>query len=553
VTPFRHVALRALVVLSATFLASPARSTETIERVLIHVNSRIITQGAFDARFDQIVREEGPPTSQAKADEMKKKLLEELVNEALLEDRARDLDLITTDKEVEDQIRRLKEQNKVTTDEEFEKALATSGLTIDGLRDQFRRTLTLQRVVGREVNSKVDLSDDALRLVYEREKETWRIPEKAHLYEILISNSADAAGAGTAEKKAREAADALKSGTKFEIVVKEYSDGSTKSRGGDLGWVAKGELVPEIDRVVFALPVGAVSDPISTKFGWHLVKVVEKTPVTYKPFSEVKADILKKEEEQQFQKRLAEYLDKIKRDAVIRVTPEAAPYYTPPPPPKDLTLAQASAGTDTYGVQTGPVPKERNDVGFEITPTFGYRFGGTTSTIADSYIDKIDVPSSFSWGATIEYRAARWLNLELLWSHQNTELKAQFTTATADVDRKLSHLNIDTLQIGGMWQSGDPSDPARLYLDLLLGATLMSPAPQYQSLLRFSASIGGGVKYYFADHFGARLGIRWLPVYINSQGGTGYVCSPYYYGCYYIYGTNYLSQGDAYTGVIYRF
>ena len=166
------------------------------------------------------------------------------MNEALLEDRARDLDLITTDKEVEEQIKRLKEQNKVTTDEEFEKALAASGLTTEKLRDQFRRTLTLQRVVGREVNSKVDLSDDALRVVYEREKETWRIPEKAHLFEILISRSADAAGAGTAEKKAREAADALKAGTKFEVVVKEYSDGSTKSRGGDLGWVAQRRARP---------------------------------------------------------------------------------------------------------------------------------------------------------------------------------------------------------------------------------------------------------------------------------------------------------------------
>jgi parvulin-like peptidyl-prolyl isomerase len=523
-----------------------------VERVLIHVNSRIITQSAFDARFDQVVREEGPPASTEKADEMKKKLLEELVNEALLEDRARDLDLITTDKEVEDQIRHLKEQNKVTTDEEFEKALASSGLTIEKLRDQFKRTLTLQRVVGREVNSKVDLSDDALRLEYEREKEKWRIPEKAHLYEILISRSVDAAGAGTAEKRAREAADALKAGTKFEVVVKEYSDGSTKNRGGDLGWVARGELVPEIDRAVFSLPVGAVSDPISTKFGWHLVKVVEKSPVSYKPFSEVKGEILKKEQESQFQKRLAEYLDKIKRDAVIRVSAEAAPYYTPPPPPPHLTIGQAQASTDTYGVQTGPETKERNDVGFEITPTFGYQFGGTTSTISDSYIDKIGIPAYFSWGATIEYRLASWVNLELLWNHQNTELQAKFTTAGIGYDDKLSHLNVDTLEIGGLLQSGDPGDAARLYLDLLVGATQLLPSPQYQSLIRISGSVGGGVKYFFADHFGARLGIRWLPVYINSQSGSAYTCSPYL-GCYYIYGTNYLSQIDAYTGVTWRF
>jgi len=159
---------RTLPILVALVAAAPAPAAETVERILAHVNSRIITQSAFDARFEQAIREQGPPANAARADELKKALFNTLVNEALLEDRARDLDLITNDKEIEDQIRRLKEENKVTTDEEFEKALAASGLTIDKLRDQFRRTLTLQRVVGREVNSKVDLSDDALRLAYER-------------------------------------------------------------------------------------------------------------------------------------------------------------------------------------------------------------------------------------------------------------------------------------------------------------------------------------------------------------------------------------------------
>ena len=85
------------------------------------------------------------------------------MNEALLEDRARELDIVATDAEVEEQIKRLKEQNKVTSEEDFVKALQGSGLTPEKLRDQLKRSTTIERVVGREVNSKVDLSDDALR------------------------------------------------------------------------------------------------------------------------------------------------------------------------------------------------------------------------------------------------------------------------------------------------------------------------------------------------------------------------------------------------------
>jgi peptidyl-prolyl cis-trans isomerase SurA len=332
------------VALAAVLAAAPLWAGEVVNRILVHVNSRIITQSQFDARIDQTIRESGPRPNAAKAEEMKKSVLEELVNEALLEDRAKELDLVTSDAEIEDQIKRLKEQNNVTTDEDFQKGLAQSGLTIDRLRDQLRRTVTLQRVVGREVNSKVDLSDDALRIIYEREKDTWRVPEKAHLAEILVSNGDDPARAAG---RAKEASDLIKGGAKFEAAVKEYSDGATKARGGDLGTVARGELTAEIDKAVFSLPVGTVSDPIGTKFGWHLVKVIEKIPVSYKPFTDVKAQLLKREQDTQFQKKLAEYLDKIKREAVIRVLPGGQPYYTPPIAAVVSTPAAPSASPPT--------------------------------------------------------------------------------------------------------------------------------------------------------------------------------------------------------------
>ena len=544
------------VLFSVVFLfAGPLWAGEVVNRILVHVNSRIITQSQFDSRIDQTIHESGAPPNAAKGDEMKKSVLEELVNEALLEDRARELDLVTSDAEIEDQIKRLKEQNNVTTDEDFAKGLAQSGLTIDRLRDQLRRTVTLQRVVGREVNSKVDLSDDALRVIYEREKETWRVPEKAHLAEILVSNGDDPARAA---RRAKEASDLVKGGAKFEAVVKDYSDGATKARGGDLGTVSRGELTAEIDKAVFSLPVGTVSDPIGTKFGWHLVKVIEKIPVSYKPFGDVKAELLKREQDTQFQKKLAEYLDKLKREAFIKVNAEAKPYFTPPPPPPGFSQAAGPSLIDqsagSAGVSTGPVTTALRLPVFEVTPTAGWRFGGTASEAATSTIDKVAVKDSLSWGLTAEYAVTPWGSLEALWSHQNTTLKAQFTAAAAGIanDDKLSHLNVDTIQLGGMWMSGNPGNKTRLYFDILFGVTILTPSPEFSTLTRFSASIGGGIKYYLADHFGLRLGARWLPVYVNSASSGYAYCDPLY-GCYNYYSTNYLNQGDAFGGLIVRF
>jgi len=315
--------------LALAFLAAlPAHAGTVVDRILVRVNSRIITQSQLDNRIDQVTKDAGGvPNDASKLDEMRRSTMEELVNEALLEDRARDLDIITSDSDVEDQIKRLKEQNNVTTDEDFAKAVAASGLTVERLREQLKRTLIVQRVVGREVNSKVDLSDDALRIIYEREKETWKVAERAHIAEVLIGREDDARGS---ERKANEASQKLKAGARWEDVVKEYTEGGGRDKGGDLGTVAKGELAPEIDRVVFSLPNGGVSEPIGTRRAWHIVRLIEKIPSTYKSFSEVKGDLLKREQETQFQKKLAEYLEKLKGEAVIRVSAEATRYYTPP-------------------------------------------------------------------------------------------------------------------------------------------------------------------------------------------------------------------------------
>src|SRR5258706_9761136 len=93
----------------ALALASPgarsASASEVIDRILVRVSSRIITQGILDARVDQAVHDAGAPRDDKRLHDLKKGLMEELVNEALLTERAKDLDLVTTDAEIDDQVK----------------------------------------------------------------------------------------------------------------------------------------------------------------------------------------------------------------------------------------------------------------------------------------------------------------------------------------------------------------------------------------------------------------------------------------------------------------
>ncbi|MCL4807685.1 MAG: outer membrane beta-barrel protein [Thermoanaerobaculia bacterium] len=191
--------------------------------------------------------------------------------------------------------------------------------------------------------------------------------------------------------------------------------------------------------------------------------------------------------------------------------------------------------------------------GLEITPTVGYRFQSSISTDTNNFIDSVDVPESLTYGLTVEYPVHPSFNVEFLWSHQDTNLEADFRGAPpAGIDPQFADLKIDTFQIGGLWQSGRGGDKVRWYFDLLLGATVLNPSADYESLSRFSMSLGGGAKFQFSNNVGLRLGARWMPVYINSADSGYYWCDPYW-GCYEYYDTNYLNQLDTHLGLSIKF
>ena len=542
-TPIRRLFGTAFLVPLA--LAALPAAGELIDRILVHVNAKIITQSMLDERTEQALKEAPPGLDLARREEVRKTALKELVNESLLEDRARELDIVSTDAEVEESIQRLKEQNNVASEEEFVRALAASDLTPEKLRDQLKRSSTIQRVVGREVNSKVDLSDDALRLVYERDKEKWATPEKVRVAEVLVN-----AGPG-AEEKAIEAARLARGGARFDDVVLRFSDGPTRSKGGDMGTVGRGDLAGALDAAAFSLPVGGISDPIEARSGWHVLKVVEKIPAGYRPFGEVKAEILKKEQETQFQKKLAEYIDKLERGAVISVSPDAAGLYQPPVP----AAALPDTATKAPGEAVRRAPAHAPGAGrkFEATPIVGWRLGGVASKAASDYVESLEVEPSLSYGLTVEWAFRPNATFEVLWNRQASAMKLNYRQAPpAGYTDRLADLTVDTFQVGALWMFGRDRAKVRPYVDLLLGASILNPDAPFDSIVRFSGSVGGGAKLYLSDLFAARLGARFMPVYVHSASTGAGACDPWW-GCYAYYDTSFLNQWDAYTGLTLRF
>ena len=299
-------------------------AAELVEQIVVRVNDRLITQSEFDRRLAMAAK---APNHASDPAEFRKTVLEDLIREKLLEERAKEMSVSATDEEVEVAVARVKQQYNLATDAEFDASLAQSGMTRDELKRQMRQTITLQKVIGRDVTSRMDQSDDALRLEYERRKEQfYAIPESAHVAEIVLKFSpSDAEARQQAVVSIEEIRVKIKGGAPFADLAKQSSEGTTKDKGGDLGVVAKGELVEALDAAVFVTPAQEYPAPALLSGSIHLFHVTDRRPAGFKPFSEVKDDLRKRISDEMYEKRFTEYMDKLRRDAFVKIyVPELA-------------------------------------------------------------------------------------------------------------------------------------------------------------------------------------------------------------------------------------
>ncbi len=194
----------------------------------------------------------------------------------LQEAKARGVDV--SDQEVKQAVEQMKRQG--------EQVEASNPVNARDVRDQ----LTLLKVVDREVRSGVMVGDAEMKRYYQEHRDRFALPEEYTLSQILIQprSSEDSTNA---LNKARRVMQELKRGEKFEDLAVQYSEGLNASRGGRLGLVRQGELIPAIERAIAPLRPGGISDIIETAEGFHIIRVEEKKPRQFRPFEEVKFEI----------------------------------------------------------------------------------------------------------------------------------------------------------------------------------------------------------------------------------------------------------------------
>jgi peptidyl-prolyl cis-trans isomerase SurA len=318
-----------LLALVIAAVASAAGAAQLLEAIVIRVGDRIVTRTQYLQRlaegYNEIEQTVPPADQAAKKAAFKKNLVDDIVSELLLKDRADRLNITVTSDEIKDSIQRVKQQFGITTDQQFDESLKKSNMTRAEMEGRMRDTILTNKLFARELRPREDLTDKELRERYDREKEHYRLPERAHLREIIVLRPDNPAQVAAARQHAEELAKQASSGADFALLAKTASEAATKDKGGDLGEVARGELLPELDKAVFNATSGQVIGPIEAKTAWHIIKVEQRLPSEVPAFETLKEKLRKDVSDEAWQRDYKAYVDRLRKDAFIQINDANVP------------------------------------------------------------------------------------------------------------------------------------------------------------------------------------------------------------------------------------
>ncbi|MGC2887868.1 MAG: SurA N-terminal domain-containing protein [Candidatus Acidiferrum sp.] len=239
------------------------------------VNGQEIKRDDVEKYYRTRVNPEGQAPSQEEALSLKLNVLDELINNEILLERAKKLNLEASDGEVEDKFTELKSPY---TEDEFQRQLKERGVSVDDLKNDLRRQLSITKLLNHEVVAKITITDQDIADSYNANKAQFNVAEPRYrISEIVVTprkelqirnlKNDDATTEAEAQRKVKMLEDKLNSGADFAQLAMDYSeDMNSAAMGGDLGYVPESALNqsdPILKKTVMGMQAGQVSPPLA--------------------------------------------------------------------------------------------------------------------------------------------------------------------------------------------------------------------------------------------------------------------------------------------------
>ena len=248
---------------------------------------------------------------------LKKEVLERLINRELLYQASQKNGIKVEESEINEQIDTLKK--RFPNEDEFKKTLKGMKFSQNYLTTQIRRDLAIQRFIEKQFSEDITVSDKETKKYYDDHPDAFNSPEQVKASHILIKvdPEGDKAKKDAARKKIEEIQQRVKKGEDFATLAKELSQCPSSAEGGDLGYFQRGQMVKPFEDAAFALAPGEVSDIVETKFGYHLIKSVDKKSKTSFAYDDIKERLQQHLKQTKIQEQVNEYVEELKKKAKV--------------------------------------------------------------------------------------------------------------------------------------------------------------------------------------------------------------------------------------------
>jgi peptidyl-prolyl cis-trans isomerase SurA len=262
-------------------------NTTASDDIVATVNDKEITAADLEKQYQQRINGAQQQPTPEEAEALKFQLLGQMITEQILLEMASKANLSATDAEVDTKFTALKSQY---TEEQFQQMLKQQNATAEDIKAGLQKELTVEKLITKEITSRINVSESEIKDLYDKNKESFNLPEGYRLQHLMVTpfpeqivNNAkrdDAKSPAEAQAKATRLLREIQGGQDFGVIARDWSeDADSAPNGGDLGFRALADLEnlePKLAQAVQRLKVGETSPLIETRFGYHVLKLLER-------------------------------------------------------------------------------------------------------------------------------------------------------------------------------------------------------------------------------------------------------------------------------------
>jgi peptidyl-prolyl cis-trans isomerase SurA len=296
-----------------------------IDRIVARVNDDVITLSELQEEglplFARLRENYTGSDLDEQVQRAEREFLDQLILRRLQLQYASQIGVTTSENEINAALKDVLTRNNLTQ-EQLTDLLTREGLTLQDYKDRLREQIILARLMNQAVRSRVSVDTSEVEAYYKAHQDEFNQPAQARIRHIFFRIDPGVAQPQVDAVRARASLvlQEARNGSDFADLAQRHSEDATAANGGDLGFIKRGQALPEFEEVVFTMKEGDISDVIRTSNGLHIVKVEAFNVGSDRPFAETKAEIERRLLQVKIEKRFQDWTTELKDRAFIEIT-----------------------------------------------------------------------------------------------------------------------------------------------------------------------------------------------------------------------------------------